>query len=135
MVVKQQFTLGVLKRYAVVVVEALQAVEADYMDRGDCALHTKLGTRIRAALALAEFERELIVERTNAGLAAARARGRVGGRAAVLHSKEDIDAAVAMLKAGKDPREVGKRFGVSKSTIYSRIAGEWASALAEGTAK
>ena len=35
-------------------VEALRAVEADYMDRGDCALHTKLGTTIRAALALAE---------------------------------------------------------------------------------
>ena len=84
--------------------------------------------------ALAEFERELIVERTNAGLAAARARGRIGGRARVI-SAEDVDRAIEMLKAGADPRAVAKALGVSKSTIYNRIAKEWASALAEGTAE
>lgn len=84
--------------------------------------------------ALAEFERELIVERTNAGLAAARARGRVGGRARVIPD-EDVARAIDMLKAGTDPRAVAKALGVSKSTIYNRIAKEWASALAEGTAE
>lgn len=85
--------------------------------------------------ALAEFERELIVERTRAGLAAAKARGRTGGRKPLAMSPEQVDEAVAMLKAGADARAVAAKFGVSKSTIYNRIAGEWASALAEGTAK
>lgn len=67
--------------------------------------------------ALAEFERNLIRERTIAGLAAARARGRKGGRKSKL-SKADVRKAAAMLL---DPlmtkTEVAKHFDVSRVTL------------------
>jgi len=74
--------------------------------------------------ALAEFERNLISERTKAGLKAARARGRKGGRKAKL-SSSDMRKAVAMLR---DPlvtkTEVAKHFGVSRVTLNSALIRE-----------
>ncbi|MBK7366098.1 MAG: recombinase family protein, partial [Nitrosomonas sp.] len=71
--------------------------------------------------ALAEFERNLIRERTIAGLAAARARGRKGGRK-VKMEKADIRKAAAMLL---DPQmtktEVAKHFGVSRVTLNAAL--------------
>jgi DNA invertase Pin-like site-specific DNA recombinase len=71
--------------------------------------------------ALAEFEHSLIRERTIAGLAAARARGRKGGRKPVL-SQADVRKAVAMLA---DPNitktEVAKHFGVSRVTLNAAL--------------
>jgi len=72
--------------------------------------------------ALAEFERNLIVERTHAGLAAARARGRLGGRKPVLDA--DKQAAVAKMltearEKKQDPnyRQIGRIVGASERTI------------------
>ena len=70
--------------------------------------------------ALAQFERKIIRERTIAGLAAARARGRVGGRPKAL-SKKDIKAVASMLK-DHSVTEVAKYFGVNRSTIYRNVA-------------
>ena len=74
--------------------------------------------------ALAEFERSLIRERTVAGLAAARARGRIGGRPRVLN-KRNLAMAKSMLA---DPScsvaEVAKTLGVSKATIYNYLRDE-----------
>ncbi len=71
--------------------------------------------------ALAEFERSIIRGRTVAGLDAARARGRVGGRPRAL-SDDDIIAAHAMLAdASITTREVASRLGVSVSTLYKHI--------------
>ncbi len=71
--------------------------------------------------ALAEFERTLIRERTRAGLDAARARGRKGGRPARMKDA-DIKAAQALLR---DPditvEEVARRIGVGTSTLYRHI--------------
>lgn len=71
--------------------------------------------------ALAEFERNLISDRTKAGLASARARGRKGGRKPKM-SNADIKKAAAMLK---DPTitktEVAKHFGVSRVTLNSSL--------------
>jgi DNA invertase Pin-like site-specific DNA recombinase len=71
--------------------------------------------------ALAEFERGVIRERTMAGLQAARARGRKGGRPPALKAK-DLAAAKAMLK---DPEitvlEVARRLGVAASTLYRHL--------------
>jgi DNA invertase Pin-like site-specific DNA recombinase len=78
--------------------------------------------------ALAEMERGLIRERTMAGLAAGKARGRVGGRKPSL-TEEKAEQAIAMLQAGNSPAKVAKAVGVGKSTIYARIAGEWAPRL------
>jgi DNA invertase Pin-like site-specific DNA recombinase len=73
--------------------------------------------------ALAEFEHSLIRERTIAGLDAARARGRKGGRKPSM-SENDIKKAKAMLS---DPQitktEVAKHFGVSRVTLNSSLGG------------
>ena len=72
--------------------------------------------------ALAEFEHSLIKERTIAGLAAARARGRKGGRKPAL-SPTDVRIAAAMLS---DPNitkaEVAKHFSVSRVTLNAALA-------------
>lgn len=71
--------------------------------------------------ALAEFERNLISERTRAGLKAARARGRLGGRKPKLKQK-DIREIKALLKDGSIPvADVAKRYGVSRTTIYNHV--------------
>lgn len=73
--------------------------------------------------ALAEFERSIIQERTKAGLAAARARGRVGGRPAKL-SDDDLAAGRALLRDPEITVEgVAKRLGVSPSTLYRYLPG------------
>jgi DNA invertase Pin-like site-specific DNA recombinase len=73
--------------------------------------------------ALAEFERSIIRERTNAGLQAARERGRTGGRPPAL-SDQDIQEAKALLR---DPEitvdQVAKRLGVAASTLYRHLPG------------
>jgi DNA invertase Pin-like site-specific DNA recombinase len=70
---------------------------------------------------LAQFERDLIQERTHAGLAAARARGRVGGRPAIM-SAEKLAVARRMLAEGKPKSVVAKTIGVSRPTLYSHLA-------------
>ncbi|MGU3540406.1 recombinase family protein [Methylobacterium sp. A54F] len=68
--------------------------------------------------ALAEFERSIIRERTMAGLRAARARGRLGGRPRLL-STADIDVAKVLLRDGTlTVSGVAERLGVTASTLY-----------------
>jgi len=66
---------------------------------------------------LAEMERELTVERTRAGLATARARGRIGGRKRLM-TESKVDAARKLLGSGLTPREVASTLGVSLATLY-----------------
>lgn len=66
---------------------------------------------------LAQMERELIVERTRAGLAAARTPGRVGGRRRQMTDSK-IESAKRLLAGGTPPREVAKNLGVSVPTLY-----------------
>lgn len=71
--------------------------------------------------ALADFERELIRERTNAGLAAARARGRVGGRPPTM-TADKIKVARQMYKTKDHTVEaIAKTLGVSRKTIYRHL--------------
>lgn len=73
--------------------------------------------------ALAAMEREIIVERTKAGLRAAAARGRRGGRPAAL-DEQKVRAAKAMLASGTmSAIEVAHQLGVSPSTLYRHIPG------------
>ena len=67
--------------------------------------------------ALAEFERDLIRERTNAGLVAARARGRTGGRPSVW-TAEKLQIAQDLLAQGTDIATVSRILGVSRASIY-----------------
>ncbi len=74
--------------------------------------------------ALAEFERELIAERTRAGLAAARARGRKGGRP----RKMDRSTLMMAMSALSDPKanasDVAKRLGITTTTLYMYVNGD-----------
>ena len=73
--------------------------------------------------ALAEFERGVIRERTRAGLDAARARGRTGGRPPAL-SPYDLAAARALLRdPGITVEQVARRLGVVPSTLYRHLPG------------
>ena len=66
---------------------------------------------------LAEMERELIVERTRAGLEVARKAGRVGGRKRAL-TESKVESAKKLLASGVGAREVAKNLGVSLPTLY-----------------
>jgi DNA invertase Pin-like site-specific DNA recombinase len=66
---------------------------------------------------LAQMERELIVERTRAGLAAARRLGRVEGRKRTMTDSKS-KAARRLLAAGTPPRDVAENLGVSVPTLY-----------------
>lgn len=71
--------------------------------------------------ALAEFERELIRERTNAGLKAARARGKNGGRPPKL-TPEKIEMIRAMVSDTTIPiNTICKQFGITKPTLYRYV--------------
>jgi len=69
---------------------------------------------------LAQMERELTVERTHAGLASAKARGRLGGRPRILTSPK-ITAAKLMLANGMSAAETANNLGVSRATLYRHI--------------
>ena len=72
--------------------------------------------------ALAEFERELISERTVAGLASARARGRVGGRPFKMTPAK---LRLAMASMGKPETKVGalcEELGITRQTLYRHVS-------------
>ncbi len=72
--------------------------------------------------ALAEFERNLIRERTHAGLTAARARGRKGGRKPALDEKQIREVKVLMRDPSVNISGVAERYGVSRTTLYKYAA-------------
>jgi len=71
--------------------------------------------------ALAEFERELIRERTNAGLSAARARGRVGGRPTVM-THDKLATAQQMYDSNEfSLAAIARVVGVSRASLYRHL--------------
>ena len=70
---------------------------------------------------MAEFERDLIRERTQAGLAAARARGRTGGRPTVWTDAK-LTAARAMHAAASGRAAHRPHLGVSRASVYRALA-------------
>ena len=69
---------------------------------------------------LAQMERELIVERTKAGLAAAKKLGRVGGRKRLM-TESKLESAKKLLNSGEHPKDVARNLGVSIATLYRWI--------------
>jgi len=67
--------------------------------------------------ALAQMERELIIERTKAGLVAAKERGRKGGRKRAMTDSK-LAAAKKLLAEGISPKDVAQDLGVSVPTLY-----------------
>lgn len=72
--------------------------------------------------ALAEFERELISERTKAGLASARARGRKGGRPYKMTPAKIRLAMASMGQPGTNIGELCKELGVTRQTLYRHVS-------------
>jgi DNA invertase Pin-like site-specific DNA recombinase len=66
---------------------------------------------------LAQMERELMVERTKAGLAAAKAKGRIGGRKRKMTSSK-VESAKKLLSSGVPPKDVAQNLGISVPTLY-----------------
>ncbi len=74
--------------------------------------------------ALAEFESELIKERTKAGLATARARGRMGGRPRKMTIETLQMAMVARADQKSNSTNVAKRLGITTTTFYDYVNGD-----------
>jgi len=90
--------------------------------------------------AFAEFERELIGERTRAGLAAARARGRMGGRPRKMDRATLQMAMAAMGDREAVAADVARRLGITTTTLYVYVNGDGSpkaagQALMDGKAK
>jgi DNA invertase Pin-like site-specific DNA recombinase len=89
---------------------------------GDVDTTTATGRLVFGIFAtLAEFERDLIHERTMAGLAAARARGRAGGRPRVMTIAKLRTAMVRMADRENAARDVAAQLGISLSTLYAYV--------------
>jgi len=71
--------------------------------------------------ALAQYERALTRERVIAGLAAAKRRGRVGGRPPAIVG-EKLEAVIAALEAGMSKAAVCRNFGVKRTTLIETLA-------------
>ncbi|MDL5202267.1 recombinase family protein [Streptomyces sp. ALI-76-A] len=71
-------------------------------------------------VAFAELERDMIVERTRAGLDAAKAQGRTGGRPTVI-TEDVLTVAKARKAKGESVSAIAKALGVSRATLYRRI--------------
>ncbi|MFD7231214.1 recombinase family protein [Streptomyces sp. NPDC059881] len=70
--------------------------------------------------AMAEFERSLIKDRTRAGLDAARAQGRTGGRPSVVN-EDALTVARARKAKGESVSAIAKALGVSRATLYRHL--------------
>ena len=73
---------------------------------------------------LAEYERELIVERTQAGLKAARARGRMGGRPRKMAAATLQMVAAAMANPNAIAHQVAKKLNITTATLYAYVNGD-----------
>lgn len=71
---------------------------------------------------LAEFERDIIRERTLAGLSSARARGRIGGRPPVMDANKIAMAKSMMADKNISVKDICEALGVSKSTLYKYLS-------------
>ncbi len=71
--------------------------------------------------AFAELERDILLERTMAGLAAARAQGRTGGRPTVMDA-DKLAAVQARRTNGESRTSIAKALGVSRASIYRHLA-------------
>lgn len=115
--------LGRSVRHLIDQVEQLHRIGVD-LRALDQAIDTRTPTGkmlFHILAAVAEFERDLLIERTRDGLNAAKARGRTGGRRPVL-TPEKLSIAMQQVAAGKMTMEqIAKAVGVSRATLYRHL--------------
>lgn len=81
---------------------------------------TPAGKAMFGMLAIfAEFERDIIQQRTKAGLEAARKRGRIGGRPAI--DEKTKKRVRALFEAGERATDIAKEYGIGRATVYKII--------------
>ncbi|EGF2538266.1 recombinase family protein [Salmonella enterica] len=114
--------LGRSMRHLVVLVEELRERGVNFRSLTDSIdTSTPMGRFFFHVMgALAEMERELIVERTRAGLEAARAQGRIGGRRPKLTSEQWAQAG-RLIKAGESRKRVALIYDIGLSTLYKKF--------------
>ena len=114
--------LGRSMRHLVVLVEELRERGINFRSLTDSIdTSTPMGRFFFHVMgALAEMERELIVERTRAGLAAARAKGRIGGRRPKLTDEQWAQAG-RLIAAGESRQRVAIIYDVGVSTLYRKF--------------
>ena len=108
-------------------IEVLKTIEdkgAGFVSLNEAIDTTSAGGRLvfHMMAALAEFERSLIVERTQAGLSAAKAKGVKLGRRKKLTPRQ-ITHGRALLEAGETRHAVAQSLGVSRATLYRALSG------------
>ncbi|WP_265944258.1 recombinase family protein [Dechloromonas sp. A34] len=115
--------LGRTVKGLVDLVEDLQKRGAQFRSLTDSIDTSTPGGRLffHIMAAMAQMEKELIRERTQAGLAAAKARGRTGGRKKVMDDSK-VAAAKKLLEAGTPATEVAKNLGIGRATLYRAIS-------------
>lgn len=116
--------LGRSLKHLIELVAELEALGVGFRSLTESIDTTSPGGRLvfHIMSSLAQFERDLIVERTKAGLAAARARGRKGGRPKKLN-KRQRGLAVSLYQHKKHTgAEISAMLGISRTTLYSLIA-------------
>ncbi|MBU2764998.1 recombinase family protein [Acidithiobacillus ferrivorans] len=116
--------LGRSLKNLIVLVEYLEVSQVGLRSLQENIDTTSSGGRLVFHLfgALAEFERNLIRERTRAGMAAARARGRMGGRPKRLDPAKRALALRLHQEEKHTIKEICQMMGISKSTLYNYLA-------------
>ena len=116
--------LGRSLRHLIDVVQGLQQRQVAFVSLTEQIDTSTPGGRLIFLVfgALAEFERDLIRERTMAGLAAARARGRTGGRPTVWTAAKLAMARAMQESGGHDVATIARVLGVSRASVYRGLA-------------
>jgi DNA invertase Pin-like site-specific DNA recombinase len=114
--------LGRSLSHLVEVLKVIESKGAGFVSLNEAIDTTSASGRLvfHMMAALAEFERALIVERTQAGLAAAKARGAKLGRRRKLTPKQ-VAHGRALLDAGETGHAVAQSLGVSRATLYRAL--------------
>ena len=89
---------------------------------GEIRIHCSNEPEIFTVFAsIAEFERDLIIERTQAGLESARARGRIGGRPRKMDEPKIRTAMAALSDRKSIAADVARTLGVTTATLYKHV--------------
>lgn len=118
--------LGRSMRHLIELIEELRKRKVAFKSLGDGAIDTTTASGelvFNVFASLAQFERRLIQERTKAGLTAARARGRLGGRKPITASDPRVQTAQKMHADKSMPvADICKSLQISRATLYRYVA-------------